>query len=433
MIEIIGLLLTIFSLIVFANFPLNFFIFKKKINLLKFSYSETLLLNVIINFNLLLFLSFFKINFNFLFIILISTSLFLICLNLKNFINLFNKNIYFSLFFLVLLYSISIVITKNAYLDWDGLHWIFKAQVFFQGGEYSNLKGVPIDYYPHLGPYIWSFFWKNSLLKYEYCGRIFYIFIFLICIFCLAQKLSKKFLFGEKIIIIFILCFLSTNFFLLGGYQEYLIFFSLFCFSYFFLHLLNSNKFIPNQYLIILILLLISNLLLWTKQEGFFYFIIVNFIFLIHSKQKYLSRLFHFIASLILMLFFVYVKYYYFDAFKFGEDIINNELIKNLNPFYLFSKITIISKYFLISFLKYPIWLLILLSLLILTFKYNFFKKNKFIYTYIFISFAFVYLIFLQTASDLSWVLPLTLNRVVFGISGFLVFIIIILLNKLKN
>ena len=45
--------------------------------------------------------------------------------------------------------------------------------------NFSNLSNVPgVVAYPHLGTYGWGLLWKNSLVDYEYTGRIFYIYIY---------------------------------------------------------------------------------------------------------------------------------------------------------------------------------------------------------------------------------------------------------------
>jgi hypothetical protein len=47
--------------------------------------------------------------------------------------------------------------------------------------------------------------------------------------------------------------------------------------------------------------------------------------------------------------------------------------------------------------------------------------------------FGFVYAIFLNTSDNLEWLVPLTLNRIVFAQSGILIFICIEMLNRLKK
>ena len=137
--------------------------------------------------------------------------------------------------------------------------------------------------------------------------------------------------------------------------------------------------------------------------------------------------------SIGLLLFFIFVKNHYFGALEFNDKIINSETLKNLQLSYLISKIIIITKYFIISFIKYPIWILIFLSLFILKINSNYLENKKYVYTYILSIFGFVYAIFLNTPENLDWLVPITLNRLVFAQSGFLIFICIEMLNRLKK
>lgn len=434
MIEIFSIALSILSLVIVLNFPINFFHFKILYQNLKFGYADSVLLNIVICINLFLIFSFFKINLNFLFLIIIIFSSFFMIINCKNFLILLKKNSSISLVFLVLIYSMSTVIAKTAFLEWDGLgHWVFKAQVYFQGGEYKDLKNVPQNYYPHLGSYIWAFFWKNSYLQYEYFGRIFFIFIFVSSIFSLILKLSSKFSLIEKLLIAFSIVYLSTNFYLFGGYQEYLIFFSFFCYSYFMLHFSKNIHLFKKSFIPELLIVLILNILLWTKQEGFFYFLLLSLVFLFHGKRNLKKKFLFFIISLSFLIIFIFIKIYYFGHLSFNEKIINNEIVNNLNLSYLFKKIIIITKYFLITFIKYPIWILIIFSFFILKNKSNFLNLNKFFYTFLFFSFSLVFAIFLQTTMELEFLVPITLGRVVFAISGFYIVLVIVALNCIKK
>lgn len=433
MIEIISIIITFLSLLLFFNFPFNFFLIRNNFTRIQLSYNESLLINIVFNCNLLLLLSFFPINLNFIFILFIIGSFIFTVMFYKNFIHLIKKKFYSNSLFFLIFYSMSILLIKNGYLEWDGLaHWFLKAKVYYQGGGYENLAGLPFDYYPHLGPYIWALFWKNSLIQIEYSGRLFYIFIFLISIFTLRNKLNKKYSELEKNILTFVLILLSTNFFLFGGYQEYFLFFIFFSFSHFFIkYFINQkNNFCYFQEIL---MLLITNCILWIKQEGFFYFIILNFIFLIHSKINLKKKVIYLCITIFMICFFYLIKYHFFGTVRFNESVINSETFKNFDIVYLLSKILIIIKYFIISFLKYPIWILILLSIFLLRFDGSFFKLNKFVYTYVFLTFGFIFAIFLNTPDDIAWLAPLTLNRILFATSGFLVFLNIELFNKIRK
>ena len=69
MIEIISIIITLTFLFVFSNFPLNYFYLEKN-SIIKYSFNDILLINIIINCNLLLILSFFSINLNLIFFII---------------------------------------------------------------------------------------------------------------------------------------------------------------------------------------------------------------------------------------------------------------------------------------------------------------------------------------------------------------------------
>ena len=432
MIEIFSIFTSLFSLFLFFNFPVNFFLINK-VNKLQLTFNESLLINIIFNSNILLLFSFFSIHLTYIFFVFVISSLFLTLRFYKEYIILVKNNFYLIISFLVIFYSMSILLVKNAYLEWDALaHWIHKATVYFQGGAYKNLSGLPFDYYPHLGSYIWAFFWKNSLLQIEYSGRLFYIFIFLVSIFALKNKLTKKYSEFEKIIIIFIIIFLSTNFFLFGGYQEYFLFFVFFTFSHFFIKFFYSNKinlyFIPEIFMI-----LITFCIMWIKQEGFFYYLILNLIFIVHSNISIKRKILYFSFVLLLVYLFYTLKTHYFGLMRFNDSIINNETFKNLDIFYMLSKVVVVSKYFLISFFKYPIWLMVLLSIFILHWKFSILREKKFITTYLILIFGFIFSIFLNTTDNVEWLAPLTLNRIVFATVGFLIFLNIDLLNKVRE
>ena len=98
----------------------------------------------------------------------------------------------------------------------------------------------------------------------------------------------------------------------------------------------------------------------------------------------------------------------------------------------IFYKILVITKFVLISFIKYPIWIIIILASIILLTKYKFYKNNFFFITYFFLHIALIYLVYLKH-TDINILIPLTLSRLIFPITGLYIFLILILLNKLKR
>ena len=188
MIEITNIFFIIFSMIWIYSFPLLQSNSKKNSILNQFTPLEKISFNLSIFLNFFLILSFYKVNFQYIFIILLT-------LPLINFFFL-KKKIILEDFIILLFFSfvLSISISSNLKLEWDGAAiWIYRTINFFAGNNFNNLSEIPgVISYPHLGPYIWAFFWKNSFVNAEYSGRIFYIFCFCLSILLIVGLLKNK-------------------------------------------------------------------------------------------------------------------------------------------------------------------------------------------------------------------------------------------------
>ena len=147
------------------------------------------------------------------------------------------KNLSFTnsviLFFFI--FILSITIGSNLKLEYDGAAiWIYKTINFFSENNFNNLSKIPgyIEY-PHLGSYLWAFFWNNSFIDSEYTGRIFFVFCY--CLSILLIISSTKIILSKKILIISFFLLLTLDYYLLAGYQEYLVFsFLIFIFYFYF-------------------------------------------------------------------------------------------------------------------------------------------------------------------------------------------------------
>ena len=182
---------------------------------------------------------------------------------------------------------------------------------------------------------------------------------------------------------------------------------------------------------------------MWIKQEGFFYFFFLNAIFLFHFKSKFYFKFLYLFFSLILILIFLKTKIFFFNEVSFNENIKIYELYSTLitliiDNFYsstfleIINKIFLITKYILMSFIKYPIWIVIISSSIILFIKYKYFKNNLFFLSYFILHLVLIFLVYFNH-NDIETLLPLTLSRLIFPITGLYIFLIIILLNKLKK
>ena len=391
-----------------------------------------MILNIIIQSFLYLIISFTLFDLQIYFFLQIFLGIIFLIYNLlfffKNFKISLNDNI--SLIAIFLLFNIILFtyVGLNLKLEWDGLlHWIQKAQIDFQGGTFADIKNVDFSYYPHFGTFLWGFFWKNSFLQLEYFGRLILPFFYLSGIlFCISDLFKKEKLLLNVLLLLLIIT-LTLDYYLLGGYQDYYLFFELLIFSKLFYIYQKQNSI-----LLFVLLFLDLVLILWTKQEGFFYNIILTIIFLIFCKKNYKTRFLFFTLIVLSLVLQIYLKNTFIGSFEFNEKILHDDLLKYLNITNIFETFTLISKHIIISMFRYPIWILIILVLFFTQVfnTNNNIKLFKFSIVYLLIFFTFVYAIYFQTTMDLNFLLPITIDRILLQGSGFMIFPVLTIFKK---
>ena len=427
MIEIFSIYSQLLIFLIIFQFPFNSKILYTFQNI-KFNYFEIISFNIIFHFIIYLIISFFSVDLKIYFIFELLLGLVFLIYNLKDitFKKIFNDHFFMIIFFVILNLILFTHIAVNLRLEWDGLdHWIYKAQIYFQGGTFGDIKNVGFSYYPQLGSFIWGYFWKNSILEIEYFGRLIFPFIFLVGIFLSTSIYEDKNQFIKRLLISILLITLCVDYYLFGGYQDYLLFFLLLVFSKVFY---QFRKFQSKFLFVVLILNMI--LILWTKQEGFFYNIILTIVFIFFSNSSHNNK-FIFISLIALSLLSqVMLKNYFIGSFNFNEKIIHDELLRYLNIYELLNTFFLISKHILISMIRYPIWIMIII-VMIYTFFQN--KKDLLNYSlfYFFVFMAFVYAIYFQTRMDIEYLLPITVDRILLQGSGFLLYPTVIHLEKI--
>lgn len=152
------------------------------------------LFNIIINFNILLLVSFFKLDLNFYayVIIFFYVFLYLIIYFKKDFLkNILKLDLFYIFIFFIIL---SVEIGSNLDLSWDAKLFYFpKTILFFEGGHVKDLHQVHgYEWHPHLFSYIWAFYWKINFLKLEYFGRSIYVFLYLLTLITLLNYFKFK-------------------------------------------------------------------------------------------------------------------------------------------------------------------------------------------------------------------------------------------------
>ena len=427
MIEILNMFFLIISMIWICSFPLiqsnskiNF-IFNKLTSLEKTSINLSILLNI------LLILSFYKINLQYIFVALI-------ILPLINFIN-FKKKISLQslgiLFFFIFILSISI--GSNLKLEWDGAAtWIYKTINFYSGNNFNNLSEIPgIITYPHLGSYMWAFFWKNSFINSEYVGRIFFVFCYCLSILLIVGlpkiKLSNKMLLISSFVI------LTLDYYLFAGYQEYLVFSILIFIFYFYF-----KYFVTKQKIFLIPMIFFINAIIWVKNEAsvfvLFFFLFVIFHHLI-EKHKVKNEIFVLGAFFI---FVVFVKYFIFDKnfnkinLGMGDVAFQTNSLKDIFQIdYFIERTSSIIMNIVVALIKCKVYLMFFLTLLFCLNNKNFKIFLPFLF-FLFLNLILVFLIYFVTNSvDWQNYLATTVDRLLFQTSGIYLIPIYFILKKI--
>jgi hypothetical protein len=432
MIEISSIFLQLLFFLIIFSFPFktkflnNFFDLKENtINLI-----DCHVINIIFFMYILLILSFLNIDIELIFNIYIVISVLFLLINYKNFfIEICKINLFKSIYLLILLISIFISIAHDLKLEWDGHFWIEKALVFFQGREIQNLVETNTHpHYPHLGSYIWAFFWKNSIIEFEYFGRFFYAYFYIFSILALMNTLNIK---SIKIILILIfsIILLTYDSYLFKGYQEYLIFGTLVIASRF-IFLINFYKKLSSKKIFLILSTLY--LLVWFKQEGLVYYLIFSILLILSTKNSYLSKF-----NWILLIFFstltqYLLKYYVIGIYAFGHSNIANYIPILLDFNLLITKIFEITKHIIITFIKYPMWIVVILAASLLINKKDVLDlKVKYFVNSFLINIIFIYGTFINF-ENLDFYLKVSLDRLLLQTLGFYIILVLMLLNNNK-
>jgi len=424
MIEILNMVFLIISMIWICSFPLiqnnseiNF-PFNKLTSLEKTSINLSILLNI------LLILSFYKINLQYIFVALI-------ILPLINFIN-FKKKISLQslgiLFFFIFILSISI--GSNLKLEWDGAAtWIYKTINFYSGNNFNNLSEIPgAITYPHLGSYMWAFFWKNSFINNEYVGRIFFVFCY--CLSILLIVGLPKIKLSNKILLISGFLILTLDYYLFAGYQEYLVFSILIFIFYFYF-----KYFVQKQKIFLIPMIFFINAIIWVKNEAsvfvFFFFLFIIFHHLI-EKHKIKNEIF------ILSIFFIFVVFVKYLVFYNNFNEINtgwhgyqtNSLKDIFQIDYFIERTSSIIMNIVVALIKCKVYLMFFLTLLFCLKHKNLKIFLPFLF-FLFLNLILVFLIYFLTNSvDWQNYLAQTVDRLLFQTSGIYLIPIYFILRK---
>ena len=427
MIEIINIILFPVALIIF--FQNHFFakLLKKRFGK-ENSHFDYYILNLFIILNLILLVSLFNFDIQFTIIII---SIYFILVNIFNFsFKIISKSIYSLLILIIIFYVLSTYIVANPDLGWDGkFHWYKKALNFYQNMGFENLSNLPKYEYPHFGVYLWALFWSINPINFEYFGRLFYLFLYLLSIFSIVDLLNNK---NLKLILFTALSLIIFNFNHFTGNQDILVF-SLVIFLSRYLYLIHEKK---EQTLFNFILfILINNIILWIKYECIVYVILSYSILLIYKllKKDYKYFLLISLSFLFTIIFKLSISQFYQinlnASFQFSGEY---DLFKLFDINLFFYKFYIILKYYFFSLFKNPVILIGYISLALI-----FLQKIKISLTNVFLFILFnlsSFLIFYIIQIDFEWHVAYGIDRHILQYSGFSILFLVVFFNKVfKN
>ena len=428
MIEFLQIILSFFLFFLMITVPINIFnseLFIKK----NFFSLDTASFNLLLNCNILLFLSFLPISlgsYN-LFFIFLYIFIFIYIYFIHNFkFNLYKNFVQFLSIFIIIFLIISINVAGELNLGWDAkISFYIKALFFVENQNFFDLKKfVYSAWHPHLGSYFWAFFWNLMPIKLEYLGRLFYVFLLCFSIFYICHSNLKNRFIGNVIFIIAILIFYKYERF--SGLQEILIFSFLVLLSKYF----SLLKDFQNKYYVFFIILG-CNLIIWFKAEGIAYssilILLLNYSNQVSKKIKIYTNIFY--VSIVIFKMIIY-KFSDVTLLDYGAHPYYLDYISDLNFEFILYKTKFIVPYFF----YYVITNVFFISGIIILFTLNFQKKNdnyiKLLNLYFILNLIFILGAYLFRDMEIEHSIRTTMERIIFTSSGFYVFLII---NFIKN
>ena len=422
MIESFQIIIAFFCFAILTVVPFNIFnskkIFHTNCNIL-----DLASFNLIINCTVLLFFSILPITLKdynlFFYIVLVTIFFYSYVLKFKNINNFKDYYLQLILFFLVF-FIVSIDVASKLYLGWDAKYFYYiKALFFVEGQNFYDLNKFEHIYHPHLGSFLWAFYWELLPSKLEYIGRLFYVFITCFSIFYVCHKDLKYSLISNIIFISLMLLFYRYERF--SGLQEILIFSFLVITSKFYSKILNIN----NKYFIIFSILL-CNLILWSKAEGIIYAIIMIMLLNLNNKI-FLKEKIYINLSFLFVFFLKYLIYEISNNVmleKTGHPYSLNYFL-DLNYQFIIYNLKFIMPYLAYYILNNVFFISGILILLILNFQKKKDTYIKIINFYFILNIMFIISAYLFRDMEIEYSIRTTMERIVFTSSGFYVFLII--------
>lgn len=417
--ELLLILFSILTCFLMGLVPYDKIILKKKIrNLDKYLFNFLISISLI----LLLNLSGLKLQyivFTFYFLLIISSFF----LSKSLITNTYTKHNLFPIFFTGLInFIIAINVVYDPSISWEAQTiWMEKTIPLVFDQNLTSLKNSPAPELPILFPIIWSFFWKFFDIQYEYTGRIFLIFFYLISLFLYADLFKTNIV--KKLIILLIIIFIT---FRIEGFQGDLevFIFSIILMSMRSLYLAIFEK--DYSMINIINFILLINLLIWSSNEGMFYAGFLTFVFMVIKDLDKTNKMIILTSYLFLLILKLSIFIYYdFGINLNSDDYAIENISKNLNV----SNLILISKYLFFNILRNE---LILISSIFILIEFQYFKKNKEFDKYLIpLIVIFIYMFFLFNEETLEGILKHKMIPLLYFSSALLTLPIVNVINSI--
>jgi hypothetical protein len=434
MIELIQIIFIFFIFFLSITVPLNVFNSNLLINKKKFNL-DIASFNLLINCNILLFLSIIPMalsSYNF-FYILTCVFIFIYIYGIKNHqFQDFKKNLILLLIFFIIFFIIAISVANEISLGWDAKYFYYIKALFFAENQilYDIKRFFFGTWHPHLGSYYWAFYWSLMPLEFEYFGRLFYVFILVFSLFYVCHDNSKNDFKNNIIFILLVLTFYNYERF--SGLQEILIFSFLAILSKYFFNL----KYSKNIYYIYFIILG-CNLMIWFKVEGIIYSLILILILNLSDEISKKIKIYSTLSFILLIIFKLGIYQFFNEKTNFLVETSGHpyylEYIYNLNVNFILYKMKYIIPYLIYYTLNNIFFILGILILLILNFTKN---KDTYIKTmnfYFVLNLCFIFCAYILRDMEIEYSVKTTMERVIFTSSGFFVFLVINFIKDFKK
>ena len=337
--------------------------------------------------------------------------------------NTYTKHNLFPIFFTGLInFIIAINVVYDPSISWEAQTiWIEKTIPLVFNQNLTSLKNSPAPELPILFPIIWSFFWKFFNIQYEYTGRIFLIFFYLMSLFLYANLFKTSIV--KKLIILLIIIFIT---FRIEGFQGDLevFIFSIILMSMRSLYLAIFEK--DYSMINIINFILLINLLIWSSNEGMFIAGFLTFVFIVIKDLDKTNKTIIITSYLFLLI----LKLSIFIYYDFGINLNSDDYaIENISKNFNISNLILISKYLFFNILRNE---LILISSIFILIEFRYFKKykelNKYLISLIII---FIYMFFLFNGETLEGILKHKMIPLLYFTSALITLPIVNVINSI--